>query len=87
MELQQTGIWILCGALLAFCVFGILKSGHPIKAALLSLASGIAALFAVSLLQKAGEPLLPVNELTLGVSAAGGVPGVLLLLCTRLMLG
>ena len=87
MELQQTGIWILCGVLLSFCLIGIFKSGHPVKALLLSAGSGVATLFAVSLLQQSAGPLLPVNEVTLGVSAVGGVPGVILLLCARLILG
>lgn len=87
MELQQTWVWIVCGALLSVCIVGILKSGHPVKAALLSVVSGVAALFAVSLLNNTAGPLLPVNEVTLGVSAVGGVPGVILLLCARLILG
>lgn len=87
MELQQTWVWIVCGALLSVCIVGILKSGHPVKAALLSVVSGVASLFAVSLLNNTAGPLLPVNEVTLGVSAVGGVPGVILLLCARLILG
>ena len=88
MELQQTGIWILCGVILSlFCVLGILKSGHRLKALLLSLTSGLAALFAISLLNTDTGPLLPVNEITLGVSAVGGVPGVVLLLCSKFILG
>ena len=76
-----------CGVLLSFCLIGIFKSGHPVKALLLSAGSGVATLFAVSLLQQSAGPLLPVNEVTLGVSAVGGVPGVILLLCARLILG
>ena len=87
MELQQTAIWIVCAVLLSLCIVGIVKSGHPVKAAFLSVLSGVAALFAVSLLKNGSGPLLPVNEVTLGISAVGGVPGVLLLLCTRLILG
>ena len=87
MELQQTWVWIVCGVLLSVCILGVLKSGHPVKAALLSVASGVAALFAVSLLSNSAGPILPVNEVTLGVSAVGGVPGVLLLLCAKLILG
>ena len=88
MELQQTGVWILCGAILSvICLLGILKSGHWLKALLLSITSGLAALFAISLLHTDAGPLLPVNEITLGMSAIGGVPGVVLLLCSRFILG
>lgn len=87
MELQQTGIWIITAVILSVSLVGIYKSGHPVKAMLLSISSGIAALFAVSLIHTDTSVLLPVNELTLGVSAVGGIPGVLLLLCSRLILG
>ena len=53
----------------------------------ISFAAGLAALFAISLLNTGTGPLLPVNEITLGVSAVGGVPGVVLLLCSRFILG
>ncbi len=87
MELQQTGIWIVCGIELSLSLLAVFKSGHPLKALLLSGCSGIAALFAVTVLKPDAAPFLPVNEITLGVSAVGGVPGVVLLLCTRLILG
>ena len=87
MELQQTGIWILCGALLALSVVAFFKSGHPLKAFLISAVGGVAALFCVSLLKDFTGTALAINEVTLSVSAVGGIPGVILLLCTRLILG
>ena len=87
MELQQTGIWIACCVILSFCLLAILKSGHPFKAFFLSIGSGLAALFAVHLLQNLCGVGLPINEVTLGVSAVGGVPGVILLLVGSLILG
>ena len=87
MDLQQTGIWIACCVILLFSLIAIIKSGHPVKALLVSSFSGVGALFAVHLLQQLCGVGLPVSDVTLAVSAAAGVPGVLLLLIGRLILG
>lgn len=87
MELQQTGIWIACCAILLIGLLAVFKSGHPVKAMLFSCGSGLAALFAVHLLKTLCGVGLPVNEVTLSVAAVGGVPGVILLLISGLILG
>ena len=87
MELQQTGIWIACCAILLVAWIAVFKSGHPLKALLLCCGSGVAALFALHLLQQLCGVGLPVSDVTLTVSAVGGLPGVILLLLTSLILG
>ena len=87
MELQQTGIWVACCAILLVSLITIFKSGHPFKALLICSGSGIAALFALHLLQQLCGVGLPVSDVTLAVSAVGGLPGVILLLLTSLILG
>ena len=87
MDLQQTGIWIACCAVLLCSLIAVLKSGHPVKALLVSSGSGIAALFALHLLQQLCGVGLPVSDVTLTVSAVGGIPGVILLLMSGLILG
>ncbi len=86
MELQQTGIWILCAVLISLCGIAFYKSGHPLRAVLLSVLSGAAGLGALYLLRQLCGVGLPLNEVTIGVSAVGGVPGVILLLMTQLIL-
>lgn len=87
MELQQTGIWIACCLMLLFSLIAVFKSGHPVKALLVSCGSGVAALFALHLLRQLCGVGLPVSDVTLAVSAIGGVPGVILLLMGSLILG
>lgn len=86
MELQQKGIWILCAVILSFCLIAFFKSGHPLRAGLLSVISGAAGLSALYVLRQICGVGLPVNEVTIGVSAVGGVPGVILLLMSQLIL-
>ena len=86
MELEQTGIWMLCCVLLSLCLIAFFKCGHPIKAFCLSAFSGLSALFGVHLLQAVAGIRLPINEATLGVSAVAGIPGVILFLCCNLIL-
>ena len=86
MDLQPKWVWLLCGAVLCFSIVAWFKSGHPLRAMLLSAVTGTAGLSALYLLQQLCGVGLPVNEVTIGVSAVGGVPGVILLLMTQLIL-
>lgn len=55
------------------------KKKKPFKRAFLSMLVGILTLAAVNLLSPLTTVYLPVTELSLTISAAGGIPGVALL--------
>ena len=55
------------------------KKKKPFKRAFLSMLTGILVLGAVNLLSSLTTVYIPVTELSLTVSAAGGIPGVTLL--------
>ena len=57
-----------------------LKSGHPLKSLLLSLISGIGALFAVNILTPVTGVGIALNYISLAVSSLFGIPGVIALL-------
>lgn len=86
MDIQQKWVWLLCGIILGFSVLAWFRSGRPFRAMLLSVVTGTAGLGALYLLRQLCGVGLPVNEMTIGVSAVGGVPGVILLLMTQLIL-
>ena len=57
-----------------------LKSGHAVKSLLLSLISGIGALFAVNILTPVTGVGIALNYISLAVSSLFGIPGVIALL-------
>ncbi|MBQ1243306.1 MAG: pro-sigmaK processing inhibitor BofA family protein [Clostridia bacterium] len=63
-----------------------LRNEKPFKNIFLSLFSGIGSLFAVNIASAITAVSLPVNTLTLSVSAVGGIPGVVLLLISDVLL-
>lgn len=75
-------IWALIGGfLIVFIIIQLLcKSKKPIKKAIISILLGIIALFIVNLFSGLTGVALPISNLTVGVSAIGGIPGVTLLL-------
>lgn len=62
----------------------ISKNKHPLKRAFISMLIGLFALAAVNLTSGFTGVSLPVSLLSILVSAAGGVPGVTLLLALNL---
>ena len=64
----------------------MLRSRKLIRYLLLSVFSGVAALYAVNAVGLLTGMRLSVNWLTLGVSAAGGVPGVVAMLLADILL-
>jgi len=71
-----------CLAILA----SMLRSRKLVRYLLLSVLSGVAALYAVNAVGLLTGLRLSVNWLTLGISAAGGVPGVVALLLGDVLL-
>ena len=63
-----------------------LRNEKPFKNIFLSLFSGVGSLFAVNIASAITAVSLPVNTLTLSVSAVGGIPGVVLLLISEVLL-
>ena len=84
MILAHKGIWLVCGAILLLSYIACYKSGRPLRAFFLTAISGTAGLSALYLLKQLCGVGLPINEMTLGVSAVAGIPGVILLLMTQL---
>lgn len=73
-------------ALGAACILiACLRSRHFLKYIILSVLSGLAALFAVQLIGSFTQVQIPVAPLTIGISCIGGVPGVILLLILDLL--
>ena len=76
-------IYIVCAVLL-LCAGIVLhtmrKSGHPIKAALLSMLQGFASLMAVNLLGLVSGVTIPVNRFSLVFCGIFGAPGTVALL-------
>ena len=66
-------------------VQAISGASNPIRKALGSMMLGILALAAVNLTSSLTGVMLPVSFLSLGVSAAGGIPGVTMLLLMNLI--
>ena len=63
-----------------------LSNEKPFKNLFLSLFSGVGSLFAINIASALTAVTLPVNTLTLSVSAVGGIPGVVLLLISDILL-
>ena len=74
---------LLCGIITLAVT---LRSEKPLKNLFLSLFSGVGSLFAVNIASALTAVTLPVNTLTLSVSAVGGIPGVVLLLISDILL-
>ena len=74
---------LLIGVILLFLVFSFIhyaaKKKKPFRWAFLSMLSGIAVLYGVNLCAGFSGVYVPVTQLTLLVSAVGGVPGVAVL--------
>ena len=84
--MEASTLSIAALALGAACILlACLKSRHFLKYIILSILSGLAALFAVQLLGSFTQIEIPVTPLTIGISCIGGVPGVILLLITDLL--
>jgi hypothetical protein len=64
----------------------MLRSRRLLTNLLLSCLSGVGALYAVNAIGLATGTSIPVNALSLGVSAAAGVPGVIGLLVGEILL-
>ena len=71
---------ILAAAAAGFIIWGMVRTRRPVIALSLSALSGIAALFAVNLLGTVLPIDLPVNWVSIGTGALGGVPGIIALL-------
>ncbi len=63
-----------------------LRNEKPFRNLFLSLFSGIGSLFAVNIASALTAVTLPVNALTLVISAVGGIPGVVFLLISDVLL-
>ncbi|MGN0487117.1 MAG: pro-sigmaK processing inhibitor BofA family protein [Acutalibacteraceae bacterium] len=72
----------LCAA--AILIFSA-KSGHFLRCALLSVLSGVGALFAVNILSRFTGVCIPVNWISLPVSAVFSLPGVIALILSQLV--
>lgn len=82
-------IWSF-GPILFLCAFfvirSMIKTGHPIKAFIVSAIQGITLLFALNVISSLTHVTLSVNTVTMIVSGVLGVPGVIMLLILRLLL-
>ncbi|MDR2524653.1 MAG: pro-sigmaK processing inhibitor BofA family protein [Oscillospiraceae bacterium] len=81
--MTKTLLTVLCGLAAVgglALLLAVLRSGRPLRNLLLSAVSGLAALLAVNALGTLAGISLAVNWFSLGVSAAGGAPGVISLL-------
>ena len=85
MQLKIVLCALAAGGCLAIFV-SMLRSRRLLRNLLLSAASGVAALYAVNALGMLLDIRLAVNALTLGVSAAAGLPGVAALLLADAMM-
>lgn len=74
---------LLCGIIILAVT---LRSEKPFKNLFLTLFSGVGSLFAINIASALTAVTLPVNTLTLSVSAVGGIPGVVLLLISDILL-
>lgn len=78
------GITALACAALAISAVCILiscfKSGHVVRSVVMSVLSGVGALCAVNLLGMVSNVTIAFTPLSVGISCAGGVPGVIFLL-------
>lgn len=86
LEIESKGIALLVIAMGALIILAMLKSKHFFKAAFLSCAQGLAALFAVNLLSSFTGFSLGVNWITIGISAVSGIAGVVMLLVSNVFL-
>jgi len=77
---------IMLATAAGFILWGMFRTKRPIGSLLLTALSGIAALFAVNLLETLLPVDLPVNWATIGVGALAGVPGVIALLVLQIVL-
>lgn len=81
-------IWVVIGS--AIVIFAIIEkvSGckKPLKRGFLTVAIGLISLCAVNLCSGFTGVSLPVSTLSLSVSAAGGIPGVTLMLLMNMFL-
>ena len=83
----QTTFMIICliiSAVIMMTVF--VKSHHFFRCLFLSSLSGIGSLFAVNVLSQMTGIIIGINEITLTVSALGGIPSVIAMLAARYLL-
>ncbi len=73
-------LYALAGGGALAILLSMLRSRRLLRCLLLTAFSGIAALYAVNALGLLAGISVPVNGLSLGVSAVGGAPGVIALL-------
>lgn len=73
-------LYALAGGGCLAIIVSMLRSRRLLRNLLLSIVSGVAALYAVNALGLLTGIRLAVNGLTLGISAAAGLPGVVALL-------
>ena len=77
----------VAGIAAALVILGaMLRSGHALKALLMSVLQGVAALSAVNVLGTLTGVTLAVNWWTLGISSLGGTAGVVFLLVLNVIL-
>ena len=86
MDIESKGIAVLVIAFGAVIILAMLKSRHFFKAAFLSCAQGLAALFAVNLISSFTGFSIAVNWITIGISAVSGIAGVVMLLVSNVFL-
>ncbi len=84
--MSTTVFFTLCGVLGVAAFFALLRSGHFLKAFLLTLTQGVASLFAVNLTGMLTGITIAVNWYTLGVCCLTGTPGVIMMLAAKTML-
>ena len=78
--------WITAGLFLGSIFLSMYKTRHFFKALILSVLQGGAALFAVNFIGSFIDVHIPLNWFSMAVSGAGGLPGVILLLVSEVIL-
>lgn len=80
------GILIALGVLVALILVQVIaKSKRPIQKTMISICVGLCALLAVNLTGIFTGVRIPLNPLSIGVSAVGGIPGVTTMLLLNLI--
>ncbi len=80
------GILITLGVFTALVLVQVIaKTKRPVQKTLISICVGLGALLAVNLSGYVTGVHLPINPLSIGVSAVGGIPGVTTMLLLNLL--
>lgn len=79
-------IWITAAVFFGVIFFSMYKTHHFVKSIILSVLQGGAALFAVNFIGSFIDVHIPLNWFSIAVSGAGGLPGVIMLLVSEIIL-